>query len=135
MTTTAQSTAEQNKELIRGLYDAVRNADLEAFFAGCSPDMVLYEAESMVVGGTYRGREEITGCLGQLVAAYDMTTIDLKRMVADDDYVVAMASFMTSGADPQEVKITEWWQIKDGKVIEVRPFYWDTEELNKVLAG
>jgi hypothetical protein len=24
-------------------------------------------------------------------------------------------------------------QIKDGKVVEVRPFYWDTQELNAAL--
>jgi ketosteroid isomerase-like protein len=132
--TATQSITDQNKQLVLSLYAAIRNADLEGFFAGCSPDMVLHEAESMKVGGTYRGRDEITNCLGQLLSLYDLTTVDVKRIVADGEYVVGMVSFMTSGPTPHEVKLSEWWHILDGKVVEVRPFYWDTAVLNRVLA-
>ena len=132
--TTVLTTAEKNRQLVLNLYAAMRNADLEGFFASCSPDLVLHEAESMKVGGTYRGREEITGCFAQLLSGYNVATIDVKRIVADGEYVVGMVSFMTSGSTPHEVSLTEWWHILDGKVVEIRPFYWDTEALNKVLA-
>lgn len=131
-TTEAQTTAERNKALVLRLYDAISRADVEDFFSGCSPDMVIHEASSMAVGGIYRGMEELGGLLGQLAAAYDMTTIQMERIVADGDYVVAMGSFKTADHS-YLVKITEWWQIADGKVVEVRPYYWDTQELNAAL--
>ncbi len=130
--TTTQTLAERNKELVLKQYEAVQNADVESFFSRCDPDMVIHEASSMKVGGIYRGMEELGGLLGQLAGLYDMTTINMERIVAGDEYVVAMGSFMTADHSYQ-VKITEWWQIKDGKVVEVRPFYWDTQELNAAL--
>lgn len=132
--TAVQSLAEKNKQLVLNLYAAMRTADLEGFFANCSPDLVLHEAESMWVGGTYRGREEIIGCFTRLLPAYDASTIEVKRLVAEGDYVVGMVSFMTAGPTPHEVRLTEWWHVQDGKVDEILPFYWDTETLNKVVA-
>jgi len=130
--TTTQTLAERNKELVLKQYEAVQNADVESFFSRCDPNMVIHEASSMKVGGIYRGMEELGGLLGQLAGLYDMTTINMERIVAGDEYVVAMGSFMTADHSYQ-VKITEWWQIKDDKVVEVRPFYWDTQELNAAL--
>ena len=133
-TTEAQTVAERNKALVLKLYDAISRADVEDFFAGCSPDMVIHEASSMAVGGVYRGMEELGGLLGQLAGAYDMTTIQMDRIVADGDFVVAMGNFKTADHS-YLVKITEWWQIEDGKVVEVRPYYWDTQELNAAIAA
>jgi ketosteroid isomerase-like protein len=133
-TTTEKTTAQLNKELIIKLYDAISRADVEDFFGGCSPDMVIHEASSMAVGGIYRGMDELGGLLGQLAGMYDMTTIQMERIVADDDFVVAMGSFQTADHS-YLVKITEWWRIEDGKVVEVRPYYWDTQELNQAIAA
>ena len=130
--TATQSLTEQNRELVLKQYEAVQNADVEAFFSRCDPNMVIHEASSMKVGGVYRGMEELGGLLGQLASLYDMTTIEMERIVANDEYVVAMGSFLTADHS-YRVQITEWWQIKDGKVVEVRPFYWDTQELNTAL--
>jgi ketosteroid isomerase-like protein len=132
-TTEAQTVAEQNKALVIKLYEAISQADLDTFLSGCSPDMVITEAESMAIGGVYRGMDELGGLLGKLASAYDMTTIKMERIVADGEFVVAMGSFQTADHSFL-VKITEWWQIKDGKVVDVRPYYWDTQELNAALA-
>lgn len=129
------STPEENKELVRIMYKAVQEKDADTFFGNCSADLILHEAPSMEIGGTYRGMDEVGGLLGVLGELYDMPSIDIEELVADGEYVVGRASFNLSGPSGYRVTVSEWWRIIDGKVVEVRPFYWDTEELNKVIAA
>lgn len=133
MTAEAKTVAEQNKALVLELYDAISRGDAEYLFSALSPELELHEASSIAYGGIHRGLEEIGGLLGQLAGTFDMTNIQVERIVADGEFVVVMASFKTADHSFL-VKISEWWQIQDGKVVEIRPYYWDTQELNKALA-
>ncbi|QLL07574.1 nuclear transport factor 2 family protein [Mycobacterium vicinigordonae] len=116
------------------IYAAVRAADVQTFFSYCHPDVILEEASSLPVGGIYRGREEFGRALGTLAAAYDLSTLEIKHVVASGDVVVV--NFVVRSPKPRafEIEVAEWWHFRDGKVALVRPFYWDTAELIQKLS-
>lgn len=135
MTTSADARSQVNKELVLGLYEAIRTRDADTFFAGCHPDVVVHEAPSLEIGGIHRGLGEVAGVLAKVIGSYDTATTEIHRIVAEADLVVALVTFTSAGPRPYRVWVSEWWQIHDGKVVEIRPFYLDTQELNAALAA
>jgi len=124
-----------NEELVLAQYESIRSKDLDAFMSRCAEDIVLLEANSMPVAGEYRGQAQVRELMAGLIEFFDTSRLHPVRMVGDGEYVVAMLVFHVGPPVGYEVVITEWWHIRDGKVAEIRPFYWDTQELNQKLAG
>lgn len=136
MSLQAAEVRQANKEVVQRVYDAVSSGDIEAFLAQCAEDMVLVEADSLEVGGTYRGRESVLGCIGRLAEHYDWSTLEVAELVADgDERVAARVSVKAAGPDRAVFEISEWWLVRDGKVVECRPYYLDTQRMNEVLAA
>ncbi|QIX53619.1 nuclear transport factor 2 family protein [Rhodococcus sp. DMU1] len=134
MSTTVNA-AEQSKHVVQSIYDAVRTGNIEAFLALASDDMVLVEADSLAVGGTYEGRDAVLGCIGALAEHYDWSTLDVQVLIAEGEWVAAQVLVMATGPDRLQINISEWWRVRDGKAIECRPYYLDTEVMNRTLAA
>ncbi|MGH3578039.1 MAG: nuclear transport factor 2 family protein, partial [Mycobacterium sp.] len=72
--------------------------------------------ESMI-GGTYRGKGELTGLLGQL--AEKSTSVEAKSFLADGDVVVVLTEVTAGGESSQEADV---FTFRDGKVIKAQSF-------------
>jgi ketosteroid isomerase-like protein len=125
----------ENEKLILAQYEAIKAKDLTTFMSRCTEDIVLLEADSMPVPSETRGRDDVQKVLDALLGTFDTSRMHPVRLVADGDYVTAMLRFHVGPPVDYEVMITEWWHIRDGQVAEIRPFYWDTQELNQKLTG
>lgn len=121
--------------LVLAQYEAIRAKDLDTFVSRCTEDVRLLEAPSMPVAGEYRGRDQVRQLLAGMLEVFDTSRMHPVRLVADDEFVAAMLVFHVPPPIDYEVVITEWWQVRDGQIAELRPFYWDTQELNEKLAG
>ncbi len=128
-------TAADNEALVLAQYEAIKAKDLDAFLSRCTEDIRVVEADSMPVGGEYCGHDQVRALLAGMLEVFDTSRMHPVRLVANAEYVTAMLVFHIPPPVDYEVRITEWWTIRDGLVAELLPFYWDTQELNRKLAA
>jgi uncharacterized protein len=99
---------------------------LAPFFA---TDVVLHQAEALPYGGTWRGHdgmERFFGAMSQTWSEFEM--VDQQFLSTADTAVVlthvrARARGTGKGL---EFPILQTIRVVDGRIAEVRPFYWDT---------
>ncbi|WP_437316791.1 nuclear transport factor 2 family protein [Sorangium sp. So ce385] len=121
-----------NQQVIQSIYDAGKAGDFETVLSFMDPDLVIEEAESLPYGGTYRGPEGFRRLITRVFESVRTFHVEVDGMVADGDQVIVMLRLKLGlkGSDREfETKVAEYWRLRDGKVIELRPFYWDTAAL------
>jgi ketosteroid isomerase-like protein len=129
--------AEDIKRKIQDLADVFSASDPAAAYELMldlfDPDVVVHEPESLPYGGTYRGRDEFLAAMGGMMATHvDGKRVRLDKVVADDEQVVARWRYpwrLDESHEFVEVEVNEWLTFRNGKIVEARPFYWDTAQL------
>jgi ketosteroid isomerase-like protein len=100
---------------------------LEPFFA---PDVVLHQADALPYGGTWRGHdgmERFFLAMSQVWESFDM--VDQKFLAATDGTAVVLTQVhgcARATGRTLDFPILQTVEAKDGRITEIRPFYWDT---------
>ncbi|NEB80441.1 nuclear transport factor 2 family protein [Streptomyces sp. SID14478] len=108
---------------------------LAPFFA---PDVVLHQADALPYGGTWRGHqgmEEFFLAMSQVWESFDMVEQDF--LATGETAVVLTQVRARARSTGRELSflILQTIRIKDEKIVEVRPFYWDTEAIASACAA
>lgn len=102
---------------------------LAPFFA---PDVVLHQADALPYGGTWRGHEGMEKfflAMSQVWESFDMTE---QEFLAVGETAVVLTQVRARARDTGReltFPILQTIRVKDGRISEVRPFYWDTEAI------
>lgn len=112
------------------LYEAAGRGDWAAAEAELHPELVIHEAASLPYGGSYHGR----GALRQLVETvgsfWPNARFERLGMAAGAGRVVVFFRMGFDGPAGREThEIVEVNGFRDGRIAEIRPFYWDTGAL------
>lgn len=110
--------------LLRKVYDLVQNNQWEDYFAMLDPEVELLESPNLPYGGTYRGVEAVVGILGRIGEQIDQNTVEVLALTGGGDHAVALVRVRSRAGD--DMLISEHWTFRDGKVLAIQPFYWDT---------
>lgn len=102
---------------------------LAPFFA---PDVELHQADALPYGGTWRGHDGMTRFfleMGQVWESFDM--VDQKFLATGETAVVLTQVRARARATSRELSfpILQTIKVKNGRITEVRPFYWDTRAI------
>ncbi|WP_067464229.1 nuclear transport factor 2 family protein [Nocardia amamiensis] len=94
-----------------------------------SPTVVLYQAESLPYGGTWRGHEGMERfflAMSDTWAKFDL--LDQRFLTTGDAMVVHTEVHARARATGRELyfAILQTIIFADGRIAEVYPFYWDT---------
>jgi ketosteroid isomerase-like protein len=136
---TDRSTAEKNKAIIADFFNTAES-NLEDFFtrlvSNLHPNFVAYEAPGLPSGGEYHGPEGFTRLQEKIRdELLDIGVEDLE-FVAEGNYVMTMFRLVgTSKSSGRrfDMRTVEVWQFEGGKLISLRPFYYDTHEVRKII--
>lgn len=127
---------ESNKKIVQLFYDAGNRGDMDTCFGLIADDIKWTNMGTTSLSGTYAGKaalmEELLGPLfGQLKQGIHM---EVQRMVAEGDYVVAQTSGTAETLDGRPYNNSYCWiiRVKDGKLAEVTEFL-DTELASSVF--
>lgn len=132
-----------NRAVVQTIYDAADTGDMAAIERVLADDVVLYEpphhpavlVDDRPTPGVWRGRDEVISGVGKVFAAIRLTGVRLNHMPVDGEWVVGLADF--SGTDVQGAPFTmplaEVFRVVDGKVVEIRVFYFDITQLGKLV--
>lgn len=121
MTALAQ---DNERMVVDGLGGAIEG-NIEALLAVLAPDVVVHEPEYLPYGGDYHGHEGFLTLQQRASEVLDVSSLKIHTAVANDERVVLLMT--TAFVDgPGEQWLTEHWQVRDGKVVDIRVFWFGT---------
>ena len=107
----------------------LEKGDLDGFFAHVSDQCELHEPASLPYGGVYRGKEEMRRGITKAIESWGHLEIKkLNYAVGGDEVVVHLdiSGVMRKTGKRVSMQTLELWRVRDGKVVELRPFLYDT---------
>jgi ketosteroid isomerase-like protein len=121
---TTDSVTERNRQIIDAMYRAGMAGDLDGMFAYINDDVVIDEPAFLPYTGIYRGKDDLRGLWAKIFEFMDLTKITLHYMIADGDRVAACIGIpdTTTG---RPTHFLEQSTLRDGKVVEMKLFYYD----------
>ena len=134
--------AKEDKAPVQTIYDAAETADLAAIESVLADDVVLYEpthhpavlkdTDAGDEPGVWRGREDAMAGIGKVFEALRLTGVVLQGIIADGSGTV-VGLLEVNGTDtdgnPYSMPMTEVFKVSDGKVTEIRAYYFDIAQL------
>lgn len=129
---------EANIAVVKKFYEYLFNNDRDGAYANVmAGDCVLHEAEALPYGGVYHGRALMKETLKGVVARFDDFEFEIRNYLAGGDEVVVHLFLKGVGREsrkPFSMPVMELWRIRAGKVIELRPFLYDSAAMAKALS-
>jgi uncharacterized protein len=134
MTTNEQSLA--NADVVRRVFDAVRQRDLDGLLSLCHRDVVVREPRSLPHGGDHHGLDQVRAAAirwGQTWAPYQQNaelSFEPEIFTVSDGHVVARWRLRArDGTEGIDVEVIDIYRLRDGKVLELETYFRDTAAL------
>ncbi|MBI5062591.1 MAG: nuclear transport factor 2 family protein [Desulfatitalea sp.] len=128
---------QSNKEKVLAMFAALAAGDMETMKSYLHPDVIVEEAECLPYSGVYRGPDGYLELVGKVVGTWDDLDLSVIAVLAEGDVVVVVSelSAKSKAGVAFTMPMTEVFFFTDGKVSEVRPYYYDTHKLAALYAG
>lgn len=126
-----------SETIVKSIYQFMLRGDTAAAFELVDPRFVVREAESLPYGGTFEGYEGFQRLLGAVFQTWKDAQISLKEIVGRGERVFALLDLKGKLGGSDEIvalEVVEIWTVRDGKAVDLRPFYWDTAMVVKRAA-
>jgi ketosteroid isomerase-like protein len=109
---------------------AVLAGDVETIRALCAPEFRLHEGSGMPFSSTYTGADGFMEFLGAFNETFDIEYLTPVRVFATDDpgWLIGELDFrakLRADGSLFETSILEMWHFKDGKVVSIKPHYFN----------
>ncbi|HLM72342.1 MAG TPA: nuclear transport factor 2 family protein [Polyangiaceae bacterium] len=121
-----------NVDIVRSIYEAGAKGDLNGILPFLDPNVVIHEAASLPYGGEYHGIEGFSRLAAAVYSTWKSFEVDMTELLDAGPTVVALIQLrvtMKESGQVVEMPLAEVWRLRDGKVVDLRPFYWDTAVL------
>jgi ketosteroid isomerase-like protein len=130
---------ESLKDRVRRFLAAAAVNDKETMFEILHPNLKIIEAESLPYGGVIEGRENFKEFSRKVFTTWNNTSITSETFIEEGNQVVLLASISAQGKASGtrfSMPIAEVWTFdSDARVIEIKPFYFDTKKLVDIFNG
>lgn len=131
---TAQTDA--NIETVKAIYAALQTGNWDAYGEFLADDCVLHEAMSLPYGGTFIGRDAIVRATQFIFGTYDNFQFSVLNWLAGGDEVGVHVFLTGMGRKTGRLfacPLVEMWRLRNGKAVEIRPFYFDSARAGEVF--
>jgi ketosteroid isomerase-like protein len=111
-------------------YEASLRGSYEDFLELLHPQIRITLPESLPHGGSYEGREGARQLRQRLLGAWSDFRVDILEHLVGADSVITLIR-LKAVAKPTgrnvDMKIAEYWRLRDGLVMELSAYYFDTK--------
>ena len=124
-------------DVVRRAYEANARHDVEGMLALFLDDIEIVEPESLPYGGIYHGKTAVYRLREGLMAAWSGFVCEVLEYTVRDDVVVAIIAVdavARKSGRPIVLRIAERWEVLNGRVKRITPFYFDTHAVRQALA-
>jgi ketosteroid isomerase-like protein len=130
---------QKNINIVRTTLDNARAGrldDARPFFAD---DFILYEAEGLPFGGVYRGWQGYLEVLDKLNKFWSAGRAQASREFipyGENKVIIhfTLDGHITKNGKHVQMPIVAIWELKDGKIYSIRPFFFDTKLIADLAA-
>ena len=109
-----------NKEIIKGLYDAFAQGDIPTVMAGLKPDVSWTEAEGGPYGGTYVGHQNVLeGVFMKLGGEWDGFSAIPDEFIAESNKVISLGHYTATYKETGKsfrAPFAHIWTLEEGLV-------------------
>lgn len=125
-----------NKDKVQAMFDAMAVGDFELMKSYLHPDVFVTEADCLPYGGVHSGPDGYIRLVDKVLATWNDLQLSVNAMVETGDMVIVMSQFAgkNKAGVAFNMPMTEVFYFSDGKVSEVRPYYFDTNKLAELHA-
>jgi ketosteroid isomerase-like protein len=126
---------ESNLKTVKALYEATGKGDWPAAESMLTEDFFVTEADTTPFAGVYRGRKALHDLFMHVIQATGVTGLDIQQYTAGGDMVVVLLELVLGGPPEARVALAEAFRLRDGKVWEIKPYYFDPRPLFAAVAA
>jgi len=128
--------SQSNIEKVQAMFDAMAVGDFEQMKSYLHPDVVVTEADCLPYAGVYRGPDAYIQLVHTVVSTWDDLQLSVNAMAESGDMVMVVSEFAgkNKAGVAFNMPMTEVFYFTDGKISEVRPYYFDTHQLAELHA-
>jgi len=132
----AEGTREDSLAVIHGLYATIEHGDMAGALGFIDPDIVITYLASMPMGGVWRGHDGLKSLFAQVNTLWEGHVSTVDRFLADGDRVIVLLT-VEGRINGHHIRMpfVESWRVRGGKLIEGRPYFWDTTEIERAVAA
>jgi ketosteroid isomerase-like protein len=125
---------ERNLAAVQALFAATGSGDWVTAETMLTEDFFVTEADNNPFAGVYRGRRALHDLFSHVFATAGVTGMNVKQFTAGGDLVIAVVELTLGGPPERSVSLAEMFRLRDGKVCETKPFYFDPTPLADAVA-
>ena len=107
------------------LYAATGAGDWEATAEMLTDDFVAYEADSLPMGGEYRGREALHHLYVKVMGMVDVVALERSVLSVAEDCAIVVLTMRFADPALRPAELCELFRFRDGKCCEIKPYYFD----------
>lgn len=127
-----------NREVVEQIFAASAAADWDTVRAHLHDDVRVIEADSLPYAGVFSGPDEFIALNQKVFDTWEESRNKIEHILSDGDHVVILATFSGRGRGSGKsfsVPLAAVWRLEDGRVKEIRPFYFDTKLMHDAHFG
>jgi uncharacterized protein len=124
----SSSMTERNRRTVQDMYEAGMRGDFEKVMACLDENLVVDEPPFLPYAGAYRGFDGFQQLMSEISKFLDLAAMKLQYLVADGERVFGVLA-VVDRATGKDILLAEQSTLRDGKVIEMRIFYYDAGTL------
>jgi len=133
--TVAREQEERNLKTVEALFAATGKGDWSTAESMLTEDFFVTEAGTTPFAGVYRGRKALHDLFIHVMSALGVTNLAIQQSTAGGDMVVVLLELVLGGPPEVRVPLAEVFRLRDGKVCEIKPYYFDTQPLCAAAAA
>ncbi len=137
MTENTDPTAKRPVDVVNAMYAAANRGDMAGVTDAYAEDVVIEEAASLPFGGVYHGHDGFKAFIDAFTGSWEhFSNADLQVLDAGDT-VIGLSRLQARskrGVDV-DVPLAEFFRVKDGRIVELKPFYFDGEAITRAIRG
>ena len=130
--------AERNKALLLDALDAVAAGDFAPFWAMFHPDVVFHEAPCLPYGGMHKGLEATKKAYQHMADTYSGMHSVFEDVLVGGDLAILYQTItfrVKANGNTGTLPVAELFRFRDGKVVEWRALYFDSNMVAKAITG
>ena len=117
--------AQAKEQMIDDLYTATGVADWDKAAEMLTDDFFITEADMLPMAGVYRGKNALKDLFIKVMGMMDVAALDRVQTTVGGDFAVTILSFRFTDPALAPAELCEMFRFRDGKICEIRPFYFD----------
>jgi hypothetical protein len=122
-------THEEISTLVDKLYTATGVGDFDLAETMLADDLVITEADTLPMGGVYRGKTALRELFIKVMGLMDVAGLERGPTMTGGDQAVSVVKFVFQDPNLAPAELCEWFRFHDGKVCEIKPYYYDPAQV------